>query len=91
MPDFEFSIEIRKQLSYFEVHLLMYNINHKTTKESLVSRLINLAENTKDERLLREVKNLCSMVQVLTSAQFAKLKEDTLLGHNLFPADYTIV
>ena len=90
MPDFEYALEIRKQLSFFEVNLLMENINQKTTKESLVSRLVMLAQNTKDERLLLEIQSLISLVQDLTPAKFEKLKQDTFAGHTMFPADYTI-
>lgn len=92
MPKTDFlpSIEIRKQLSFFEVNLLMENLNQKTTQEGLISRLVLLTQNTKDDRLLLELGNLISIVQALTPAKFAKLKQDTLLGHTLFPADYAI-
>ena len=90
MPEFEYTLEIRKQLSFFEVNLLMENINQKTTKESLVSRLVLLSQNTKDERLLLEIRSLISLVQDLTPAKFEKLKQDTFVGHTIFPADYSI-
>lgn len=90
MDDFSPHIEIRKQLSFFEANLLMENINMRTTKESLISRLILLSQNTKDERLLLELKNLILILQDLTPANFEKLKQDTLLGHILFPKDYII-
>ena len=90
MPEFEYALEIRKQLSFFEVNLLMENINQKTTKEGLVSRLVILAQNTKDERLLLEIQSLISLVQDLTPAKFEKLKQDTFTGHTIFPADYII-
>jgi len=90
MDNFTPVIEIRKQLSFLEANLLMENINMKTTKESLISRLVFLSQNTKDERLLLEIEKLIYVVQDLTPAKFEKLKQDTLLGQILFPADYIL-
>lgn len=90
MNDFSPVIKIRKQLSFFEANLLMENINMKTTKESLISRLILLSQNTKEERLILELKKLILIVQDLSPANFEKLKQDTLMGYILFPADYII-
>lgn len=90
MTDFLPVIEIRKQLSFAEVNILLENINQKTTHGSFIARLDLLSQNTQDERLQTELLSLIEKVKDLTPQEFAKLMQATLQGDILFPADYVI-